>query len=537
MDDLHQLPCLPADLFFIVITRFLDPIDIVRCRRVSKQWFAAFTKPEFLKKALVWHHGHAREVAQLKETGELDASLDTTAAGAYTAARWMHIFDQVAARYHSLRTGKPQSIIEIQPFQHRRSQVMMPIDSRGSSLNWRYDLQWTYDSGLLVYADPESKSYVVLDIAQNVKSIVPFEWTKSIVRKIRLKCNVLIIEWIGTAAWVELNSQQAVYDYFVTAYDILKCPYSHGWAVTLRSEWRLDPAGFPVDLYDRHISTHTSTHYAVYNLRLPSRNRRVDKPFESLLVWDIQQPSTYRPSDYTSEDIDPNVGPTLIKNLDSVSLDFYDISQRKMLLFRCLELDRDASGMIYFTEDSNMFLDTCGDVPRADVPLCYGERIVGIPIRGEGPRWESEKTIWSCSARPGSLHRTRAKSAICWREKWLPQSTRTKEFGDEAARLTFSLVQSGTARTDCTIWISGQDWAGETWTSRLDEDESAGSRMRDAIIYGEERWIVGQRGGCIEILCFDKARGRTRRRDEARSRRGQPHGIRYKKLFMYPSWN
>lgn len=116
-----------------------------------------------------------------------------------------------------------------------------------------------------------------------------------------------------------------------------------------------------------------------------------------------------------------------------------------------------------------------------------------------------------------------------------------KEFGEEGARLKFTLVHSGKTPTDCKIWISGQDWSGEVWKSRL--DDSVGIQTRDVIIYGEERWIVGQRGSCIEILCFDKGHGRTRWRAEpidealAGSRTDQVYRVRYKKLFMYPPWN
>lgn len=47
-----DLPDLPTDLY-PTVTRYLDPIDVVRCRLVSKIWFREFTDESFLRDVLV----------------------------------------------------------------------------------------------------------------------------------------------------------------------------------------------------------------------------------------------------------------------------------------------------------------------------------------------------------------------------------------------------------------------------------------------------------------------------------------------------
>lgn len=46
-------------------------------------------------------------------------------------------------------------------------------------------MEWTYDSGLLVYPDMiETQAYVLLDIEQDTISIIPFDTRNRIVRRI-----------------------------------------------------------------------------------------------------------------------------------------------------------------------------------------------------------------------------------------------------------------------------------------------------------------------------------------------------------------
>lgn len=524
MNALYQLPYLPADVFLIVITRFLEPIDIVRCRRVSRQWFSAFTNPVFLRYALLWHHRHAREVIQLQGTDDPDASLDTTIARVRATARWLHTFDTVAARYHSLKTGKPQSITKISICEPLPSVIKpcgkrLQIGGEYFRLNF-HELSWTYNSGLLVYADPVSQRYVLLDIAANDKTTVPFECDKSNVRRIRLKSNVLIIEWAEGDSWPNSSRNEGVPGHFATAYDIVKLPCSLGWVIPFRSEWRLDLPGSPVRKLDRFFSAHTSTHYAVYTWHASPKGRQNDEPIESLLVWDIQLPSSYRPSDHTSIDRHPDVGPKLIKNFDAVSLDFYDIRQPRSPELWSLKLDEDALGMLYLTEDSNVFVNHCFDGNTGQVALFYRQRVVGIPIAGEGPRWESEKNKNSERSYTRGEWCTRPRAASCWRYKWLPHSIGMKEFEDEPARLSFTLVHSVKSVRSSQVWISGRDWSGNDWTALLDESSQGWLTMHDADIVGEERWIIRQQGDSIQILRFDKMQAATagpKRRGHSRS--------------------
>ena len=102
-----DLPDLPTDLF-LIITRLLDPVDIIRCRAVSKAWHKEFTDGPFLRDVLIKNYGRGREVRFLLGANP-DLFLNawgTSPLGSLSA--WGYAFDKVTARYCALRSGKPR---------------------------------------------------------------------------------------------------------------------------------------------------------------------------------------------------------------------------------------------------------------------------------------------------------------------------------------------------------------------------------------------------------------------------------------------
>ena len=50
-----------------MVTHYLDPIEVVRCRLVSKLWHREFTDESFLRDVSVREYGEAHEVHALLE--------------------------------------------------------------------------------------------------------------------------------------------------------------------------------------------------------------------------------------------------------------------------------------------------------------------------------------------------------------------------------------------------------------------------------------------------------------------------------------
>lgn len=500
MKDFQGLPALPADLFLTIICRFLDPVDIVRCRRVSTVWYDAFTNPLFLRAALVWHHNHARDIRRLRETGELDASLDTGDEAA--RIRWIHTFDRVSSRYHSLRKGKPRSVTKIDNllFDERPLRYHM----QDSYLQFEhYESEWTYDSGLLVYADGITQSFVLMDVESSTKSVVPFLLENRIVRRIRLQHDVLIIEW-AVAGRHTCPTNPAIQPHFVSAFDIIihsppDLPWLPQRKAVFRSEWKLQSYG--CDLYEQHrfFSTHTSSHYAVYmsHEQGPKPNRKLRN---SLMIWDIQRLVQ------SSEITNANPGPTLLKRFYCKDLDFYGIDEVSPPSCWNLKLDQDTTGMVYLTRDVNTLRAGNDLVLYCPTQTDCDERVVGIPILGAGPQWEFD-------TEDPSQHL--AYSAFIDQQRSLPRSTwptplrqRTlavHRVHDEIANISFWACQWTDEQSAWQIWISGTDPTGEEWKARLDPPDAW--PLLYTWIQGDERWIVGQAGDKLHILRFESDQG------------------------------
>lgn len=131
------------------------------------------------------------------------------------------------------------------------------------------ETEWTYDSGLLVYPDRiEMQAYMLLDIEQDTISIVPFDIKGRIVRRIRLKHNLLVFEWAERIPYHKLNDFEFVHRHYVTAFDVQPAKNSFTWLpqwkISFRSERKLHYLGFPLSAQDCWFSDHSTTHYTVY---------------------------------------------------------------------------------------------------------------------------------------------------------------------------------------------------------------------------------------------------------------------------------
>ncbi|KAM7223261.1 hypothetical protein V8F06_001474 [Rhypophila decipiens] len=345
MRDITELP---RDLFLLIIA-YLPPRTCIRCRRVSRQWFAAFTSQDISLLLLRWNFPRCREMRLAAAAATLSSlspqalgSLSSTNLGVellcFTAEThsWSWTLAAVARRYHHLGHAKARVVDKIElagPNQDKDSRSSA-FSFRGvapwnrylrlnqNTANFHYDdPSWWYsqEDGVLVYptaATPMDRDagyiYQVLDLSTGTQVSVPFDVRQKHIRRVRLAQGVLVVEWAEALPYHQLNDREVVHRHFVTAFDVVRLPSDPDracgapdattgwtWTVKLRSEWKLHFLGLPLNRSDRFFSAHTATHYAVYFWQ-PNRSLYQDDPIEQLAVWDISSPSSYRPSE------DPN---------------------------------------------------------------------------------------------------------------------------------------------------------------------------------------------------------------------------------------
>lgn len=210
-----MITLLPNDIFLIIVA-YLSPVDIILCRRVSKPFHAAFTESELNRHVLLNHYPRVRELRNLSNSDEVD---------------WAQTFAQVAARYHHLKSGKPRSIEKLA----LGKSFVVPKWARHYPVGiWQRHLQfeektaefhypdplWTYDDGLLIFPSAKAQSYQIYDLSARALNGIDFEPEGKIVRRIRLKDKVLVVEWCEQEPYHQLNENEMVYRHFATAYDI-----------------------------------------------------------------------------------------------------------------------------------------------------------------------------------------------------------------------------------------------------------------------------------------------------------------------------
>ncbi|KAI9053662.1 hypothetical protein LZ554_002616 [Drepanopeziza brunnea f. sp. 'monogermtubi'] len=363
-----DITTLPNDIFRLIV-QYLSPIDLILCRRVSKSFHAAFIESDLSRHLLLQHFPRSRE---------------SRCVGQSTSQNWAQDFSRVSGRYYHLESGTP-SKIEALPL---GKSFLLPTWSRYFPVSpWHRHLQfeektvpfhyldplWTFDGGILIYPSAEAQSYVMYDLRTRAKSNIDIGSENKIVRRIRLNENVLVVEWCEHEPYHQLNENEEVYRHFATAYDVKKAT-DCAENITFRNEWKIHFLGIPLNSRDRFFSTHTAKHYALY-IWQPNRSAwGEDEPIESLAIWDISSPSSYKPSEDPSGTLKPDEdaeGPRSVRRFSFAHLDFYKIRQRSTPILRCLELDENH---VYIIE----VLDGKTSVEQMEMPICLF--VKGNPI-------------------------------------------------------------------------------------------------------------------------------------------------------------
>jgi hypothetical protein len=96
------------------------------------------------------------------------------------------------------------------------------------------DTLWTFDDGLLIFPSAKSQCYQLYDLGAGILNSIDLEPESKIVRRIRLKDRVLIVEWCEQEPYHQLNENEMVYRHFATAYDISQDIKTRNWSSTFR---------------------------------------------------------------------------------------------------------------------------------------------------------------------------------------------------------------------------------------------------------------------------------------------------------------
>lgn len=387
---------LPQELFLMILS-YLEPPDVVRCRRVCKLWFNTFTNPSSLIPLLKKWYPLAREVRELREKGMLD-DRDINSKDCHY---WYRIFDRVISRYDHLARGKPRSIRKLKlcqdsPVDSSRWFQPPPWDSHKSHFFGRVEPEfkfnqvfWTYEDGLLVYPSEEHRSLLLMDLDTDSTYVVPFSIGNKVIRRIRLQDKLLVIEWAHHNVFHWLDDDGGLHYHFASSFDIQ--PAEGGWNVTFRNEWQIMLLGHSLSKKDRFFSSHNNTHYVIYAWQ-PIRSPYTadeDAPIESLFVWDISNPSSYRPSlDPTGhlKDDEASQGPMIVSRLSFKDLAFYSVLQRGCPRIVKLDVNSEA-GTVDITENvwtgpRNLHINPAEYTSEV--------QIISIPFRGYGPCWRRD---------------------------------------------------------------------------------------------------------------------------------------------------
>ncbi|KIW87127.1 uncharacterized protein Z519_12238 [Cladophialophora bantiana CBS 173.52] len=522
-----SLPDLPEDVFLLVVTN-LSAWDVLSCQRVSKSWRAAFSSDDHVRFVLQ-SYPRAREVRALPP-GTLH--LHSSCQQQQTSLDWKALLAAVASRYHSLARGTarlvnryPMAPVEqlgdwfpVGQWDYHESQPggRLYYETAASHLSrigtkpylFRPTL-WSYDDGLLVYAPAECNDdgyfpqiLALLDVETGHKYAIPFDIRAKIVRNLRLKDRTLIVEWAEKDPFHNLNAMEQVNRHFANCFDVIQ-QQDKSWKVTWRSEWKMHFLGLPPNYHDRFFSTHNAIHYAVYFWQ-PNRSMYTgdeELPIESLSVWDISAPSSYRPSTDPSGKFRPpeKAGPYIVSRFSFTQMDLFGIRQRASVALMSLHLD---SETLSLTVRENVGVAGQGYFDPAERLWCA--KTTTFPFLGQGPRLFRE---WDGNLPPYRGHCSMETADVEESERWfLP----VMDVVDAEAGVRLSLVEtcfSGQsvenrlvvrlkveAANDKDSVLHGDEEAsaatGPVWAT-LDDDLTKEVSFMGRIA-GDERWLIGQ---------------------------------------------
>ncbi|PBP22405.1 F-box domain-containing protein [Diplocarpon rosae] len=490
-----DITTLPNDVF-LIIAEHLTPRDLVASRSVSKCFYAAFTETDLNRRLLLKHYPRSRELRCVHQC---------------TSHDWAQDFSRVAGRYRRLQTGVPSRAEKLA----LTKSLVLPAWSRHFAVSpWERHLQfegriapfhypdplWAYDEGVLIYPSAESQSYVLYNLNAGTKSYLDIESEKKIVRRIRMNESVLLFEWCEPESYHQINENESVYRHFATAYDV-KESRNGQMSVVFRNEWKIHFLGMPLNSSDRFFSTHSSDHYALYVWQ-PNRSAwGEDEPMESLAIWDISSPSSYRPSEDPAgkgKPDDGSEGPRVVRRFSFVDLDFYKIRQRSTPVLHRLGLDENH---VYVIEEDHRWL--VGNQASHTLPRLHQVKTTGIPFH-TGPRWQDE-----CGA-DGDINMSYCErrsetrgpgKAPCWRHEEFPYLT-ISEAVDSAAGVVFSarhwfMLEKLSINVEPKVMAGSEDGISlidHLWQQLLNKGR----------ICGDERWLIGENNKQeVVVMHFD----------------------------------
>ncbi|KAL4979489.1 hypothetical protein BDW66DRAFT_103383 [Aspergillus desertorum] len=492
-----DLPLLPRELFWMILDH-LGSSDIVRCRRVSRLWNEAFGDPANLIPLLKKLFPLASEVRELYGNQSRLEDLNNK-------EHWRSLFDRVASRYDHLSRGKPSSIQRLKLCEEfgisgeREWFQVQPWDIHASHLMQRVDLPfsesfWSYEDGLLVYPSADNNCLVLMDLDSGREFMVPFIITGKVIRRVRLQRQVLVVEWAEPKAFHWLNDSDGVHRHFASSFDVSKA--SSGWSITFRNEWKIMFLGHPLSERDRFYSTHSRSYYAIY-IWQPNRSLYTadeDAPIESLSIWDISRPSSYRPS------LDPtgrlraegeNSGPFIASRFGFRELGFYSVRQRGLPGIQWLNITED-------NQSIEIFENSCtGPVDRFVGPAEWTSqvRVTSIPVNGYGPCYRRNLDLILPPYRGNSsLHASPLTLEVC-DEPWY---TTISESWDRKAQVGFCLhLSQATWPFDLKASLSIRTPSSAITLKHADIFELTGKGK----ICGTERYLLGENGN-RELLIY-----------------------------------
>lgn len=490
------LPDLPWDIH-ILITEYLAAEDIWGCWRVSRAWKDAFTDPHLLWRCLVRCFPYASEVRDSRRP------LNDPRKHAIAHAS----FKRVVRRYHHLRKGRPSRIESIA--MGRLPQLSAPVANLSImgrrvifNVGLHYDESWTLSDGLLVYLDVSAKALVSYDLDLGEKRRIPMDLDGKLLRRVRLRHDLLVVEWAEATAFHQLNDSEVAHRHFATFFDVTReheandstpavasSPFP--WTVQFRTEIKLHFLGLPLNGRDRFVTTHSSESYAVYVWQ-PNRSMWAggeEEPIESLVIWDISQPSDYRPSEDPSgvRRLEAESLPTVIRRLSFTDLGFYGVRQGSEPRLRRLAID---DQMVYFHGEN---VESRRGNTNIRVPT---ETVTGIPLSC-GPAWTHKKVgKETFDLDPGfwdGLTANAPRKALALRTMKFPDILSPYVSLNPKCRIAYCLSIELRAVAVPVIDIRGDGWkselspdyAGELWKQVNDE------RIPRSI-HGDDRYLVMQ---------------------------------------------
>lgn len=445
MSSPSNISILPREIFWMVLGH-LGHRDIIHSRRVCHAWNNAFRDPANMQFLL-------QKWFPLDEAREPDVHTWSEDHDDDNSDSWRQRFDRVVCRHDHLVRGKPRSVqkhklcddfgvtgerewFPVQPWDNHASHLMQRVDCNFM------ETFWTYEDVLVVYPSADHHYLVLMDLETDRKTMVPFMTTGKVVRRVRLQKRVLVVEWAEPKAFHWLNDSDGVHRHFASSYDVERNPSNDGWSVTFRNEWKIMFLGHPLSDNDRFFSTHSKTHYVIY-IWQPNRSLYTadeDAPIESLMVWDISAPSSYRPSlDPTgcvrehNKNHKTDTGPPIVNRFGFRELGFFSVRQRGLPAIQHLAITDDAAA-IEITEHR-----CTGPMDRLVGPAEWTSHVqlTSIPLIGDGPVFRKSLPGVSLSPYRGNSDGLHSKALVLPSDR--PWYTTVSEAVDENTRVAYRL--------------------------------------------------------------------------------------------------